>query len=64
MPKKTGKIDRYGPLRIFLIRRLKTYIKIENSQIYLFNLQVTKDGETQGLTTNGIGWIIRETAVK
>jgi site-specific recombinase XerD len=64
IPKKKGKIDRYVPLSMFLIRGLKTYIKTENPQIYLFNSQVTKDGKAQGLTTNGIGWIIKENRSK
>ncbi|MGV8814921.1 MAG: tyrosine-type recombinase/integrase [Gelidibacter sp.] len=64
VPKKKGKIDRYVPLSKYLSRGLKTYIKTENPQLYLFNSQVTKDGESRGLTTNGIGWIIKENRSK
>ena len=64
VPKKKGKIDRYVPLSKYLARGLRTYIKTENPQIYLFNSQVTKDGESRGMTTNGIGWIIKENRSK
>ncbi len=64
IPKKKGKIDRYVPLSKFLIRGLNTYIKTENPQIYLFNSQVTKQGKPQGLTTNGIRWVIKESRSK
>ena len=64
VPKKKGKIDRYVPLSNYLSRGLKTYIETENPQHYLFNSQVTKDGESRGLTTNGIGWIIKENRSK
>lgn len=64
VPKKKGKIDRYVPLSKFLVRGLNKYIKTENPQIYLFNSQVTKDGVAQGLTTNGIRWIIKENRSK
>ncbi|MGC1632146.1 MAG: tyrosine-type recombinase/integrase [Gelidibacter sp.] len=64
VPKKKGKIDRYVPLSRYLARGLKTYIKTENPLIYLFNSQVTKDGESRGLTTNGIRWIIKENRSK
>ncbi|WP_240338115.1 tyrosine-type recombinase/integrase [Gelidibacter japonicus] len=64
VPKKKGKIDRYVPLSRYLARGLKEYIKTENPQCYLFNSQVTKDGEPRGLTTNGIRWIIKENRSK
>ncbi len=49
IPKKKGKIDRYVPLSKYLARGLKKYIRTENPQIYLFNSQVTKDGEARGV---------------
>lgn len=64
IPKKKGKVDRYVPLSKHLVRGLRTYIKTENPQVYLFNSQVTKDGGPRGLTTNGIRWIIKENRSK
>jgi integrase/recombinase XerD len=64
IPKKKGKTDRYVPLSPHLIRGLKKYITTENPQVYLFNSQVSKDGEARGLTTNGIRWIIKENRSK
>ena len=64
IPKKKGKIDRYVPLSRYLVRGLKKYIRTENPQTYLFNSQVTKDGESLGLTTNGIRWVIKENRSK
>lgn len=64
VPKKKGKVDRYVPLSKHLIRGLKKYISTENPQEYLFNSQVTKEGEARGLTTNGIRWVIKENRSK
>jgi site-specific recombinase XerD len=64
IPKKKGKVDRYLPLSQYLVRGLKKYIETENPHLYLFNSQVTKDGNPRGLTTNGIGWIIKENRAK
>jgi site-specific recombinase XerD len=64
IPKKKGKVDRYVPLSKHLIRGLKKYIETENPQHYLFNSQVTKDGQARGLTTNGIRWVIKENRSK
>nr|WP_255473258.1 tyrosine-type recombinase/integrase [Formosa sp. L2A11] len=36
----------------------------ENPQGHLFNSQVSKSGESLGLTTNGIRWIIKENRSK
>jgi site-specific recombinase XerD len=47
-----------------LTRGLKKYIKTENPQVYLFNSQVSKDGEARGLTTNGVRWVIKENRSK
>ena len=64
IPKKKGKVDRYLPLSQYLIRGLKKYIETENPHLYLFNSQVTNEGKPRGLTTNGIGWIIKENRSK
>ena len=64
IPKKKGKVDRYVPLSEHLIRGLKKYIETENPHTFLFNSQKTQDGRPLGLTTNGIGWIIKENRSK
>ena len=64
IPKKKGKVDRYVPLSGHLVRGLKKYIETENPHLYLFNSQVTENGNPRGLTTNGIGWIIKENRSK
>jgi site-specific recombinase XerD len=64
IPKKKGKVDRYLPLSQYLVRGLKKYIETENPHLYLFNSQVTNEGKPRGLTTNGIGWIIKENRSK
>lgn len=58
--KQKGKIDRYVPLSLHLIRGLKKYFKTEKPVKYVFNSQVTKDGRAQPLTTRGIQWVIKE----
>jgi len=64
IPKKKGKVDRYVPLSKHLVRGLKEYLATENPQQYLFNSQKTKDGSPRGLTTNAIGWIVKENRSK
>ncbi len=64
VPKKKGKVDRYVPLSGHLVRGLKKYIETENPHLYLFNSQVTNDGNPRSLTTNGIRWIIKENRAK
>ena len=64
VPKKKGKVDRYVPLSQHLVRGLKKYIETENPHLYLFNSQVTKNGNPRSLTTNGIRWIIKENRSK
>lgn len=58
--KQKGKVDRYVPLSPHLARGLKTYFKTENPVKYVFNGQLTKDGEMGPLTTRGIQWVIKE----
>lgn len=58
--KQKGKVDRYVPLSDHLIRGLQKYYSTENPVKYVFNSQVTKQGLVQGLTTGGIGWILKE----
>ncbi len=62
--KQKGNYDRYVPLSKHLKRGLQQYIQTENPIHYLFNSQVTKDGEPQGLTNRAIQWIIKENRSK
>jgi site-specific recombinase XerD len=59
-----GKRDRIVPLSDHLARGLKQYIETEFPEVFLFNSQVTKDGVRQGMTTNGVGWIVKESRSK
>jgi len=58
--KQKGKFDRFVPLSDHLARGLKLYLKTENPEVFLFNSQITKNGFRQGMTTNGVGWIVKE----
>lgn len=58
--KQKGKVDRYVPLGPHLARGLRTYFSTENPVKYVFNSQLTKDGEVGPLTTRGIQWVIKE----
>jgi len=62
--KQKGNYDRYLPLSMHLARGLKKYISTENPVEYLFNSQVTKDGEPQGITVRAIQWVIKENRSK
>jgi integrase/recombinase XerD len=62
--KQKGKIDRYVPLSLHLIRGLKKYFQSENPIKHVFNSQVTKNGIAQPLSTRGIQWIIKESRSK
>lgn len=63
--KQKGHYDRYVPLNDLLARGLKKYLDTEHPIEYLFNSQVTKNGDTpRGLTTNGIRWVIKESRSK
>jgi integrase len=63
--KQKGHYDRYVPLSDMLAKRLQKYLSTEHPVTYLFNSQVTKNGDTpRGMTTNGIRWIIKESRGK
>ncbi len=59
-----GNRDRYVPLSKHLARGLKKYINTEHPVKYLFNSQVTKDGEIQGITASAVQWAIKENRTK
>lgn len=59
-----GNTDRYVPLSKHLARGLIKYINTEHPVKYLFNSQVTKDGEIQGITVRAIQWVIKENRTK
>ena len=59
-----GNRDRYVPLSEHLSRGLKKYINTEHPVKYLFNSQVTKDGNIQGITVRAIQWAIKENRTK
>lgn len=62
--KQKGNYDRYVPLSDHLQRGLKEYLDTENPISYLFNSQLTKKGHPQGITTSGVGWVIKENRSK
>ena len=62
--KQKGRFDRYVPLSDHLARGLKKYIKTDNPEVYLFNSQTTIEGVLQGMTTSGVGWIVKENRTK
>jgi integrase len=63
--KQKGHYDRYVPLSDMLAKGLQKYLSTEHPVTYLFNSQVTKNGDTpRGMTTNGIRWIIKESRGK
>ena len=59
-----GKNDRIVPLSDLLQRGLKNYISTEYPEHFLFNSQVVKNGKKQGMTTNGVAWIVKESRTK
>ncbi|MDD7888326.1 tyrosine-type recombinase/integrase [Flavivirga sp. 57AJ16] len=62
--KKKGSRDRYLPLSAHLIRGLKRYLETEHPITYLFNSQVTKQGEPLPITVRAIQWVIKENRSK
>jgi len=62
--KQKGKLDRYVPLSEHLVRGLKKYISTETPHLYLFNSQVTDEGEPRPITTTGVQWVIKENRSK
>ena len=62
--KKKGNYDRYVPLSDILIRGLKKYFKTENPVRWVFNSQVTKQGEPVAITQRGVQWAVGEAKSK
>lgn len=62
--KQKGNRDRIVPLSKHLKRGLEKYIKTEHPEVWLFNSQVTKDGQLQGITASGIRWVVKENRSK
>ena len=62
--KQKGKKDRYVPLSKHIARGLEKYIATEHPEEWLFNSQVPKEGKARGMTTSGIGWIVKENRTK
>ena len=61
---KKGKHDRVVPLSDLLQSGLKSYISSEKPEHFLFNSQILKNGKKQGMTTNGVGWVVKENRTK
>ena len=62
--KQKGNYDRYVPLSDLLIRGLKKYFATENPYRWVFNSQVTKDGQVKQYTQSGVRWAIKEARSK
>lgn len=62
--KQKGNFDRYVPLSKHIIKGLKQYIETESPVVFLFNSQVTYDGNPRGLTKSTIQWIFKENRSK
>jgi len=63
--KQKGNYDRYVPLSDLLAKGIKKYLNTEHPLEFLFNSQVTaKNGKPRGMTTNGVGWVIKESRGK
>lgn len=62
--KQKGNYDRYLPLSNLLIRGLKEYIATESPVEYLFNSQVTNNGNPRGISRSTIQWVIKESRSK
>ena len=58
--KQKGKIDRYVPLSVHLIRGLQKYFRTENPIKHVFNSQKTTDGLPGPITTRALQWVIKE----
>lgn len=62
--KGKGNRDRYVPLSPILKRGLQTYLRTENPQKWLFNSQVTQQGQAMAYTARGVQWVIKEAKSK
>ena len=57
---KKGTFDRYLPLGDNLSRGLAQYINTCNPSTFLFNSQVSQDGNPKPITARAIQWLIKE----
>lgn len=62
--KQKGRKDRYVPLSNHLKRGLKKYLSTEHPKEWLFNSQVSKEGQPRGITVRAIQWVIKENRSK
>ena len=62
--KQKGNRDRYVPLCDMLIRGLKSYLDTENPYHWVFNSQVTDQGNPLQFTQRGVQWCIKEAKSK
>jgi len=62
--KKKGNRDRYVPLSPILKRGLRKYFRTEHPQKWVFNSQITKNGEALAYTTRGVQWAVKEARSK
>ncbi|MCD6105730.1 MAG: tyrosine-type recombinase/integrase [Thermosipho sp. (in: Bacteria)] len=62
--KQKGNYDRYVPLSDHLARGLKKYFSTEHPYLWVFNSQVTKDGQVKSYTQSGVRWAIKEAKSK
>lgn len=62
--KQKGNYDRYVPLSDLLARGLKKYFATEHPYRWVFNSQVTKEGQVKKYTQSGVRWAIKEAKSK
>ena len=58
--KQKGRFDRYVPLSDILAKGLKKYFETEHPYRWVFNSQVTKEGEVLQLTQRGVQYAVKE----
>jgi len=58
--KQKGNYDRYMPLSDLLAKGLTQYFTTEHPFRWVFNSQVTKEGEALQLSQSGVRWAIKE----
>jgi site-specific recombinase XerD len=62
--KQKGSYDRYVPLSDLLASGLKKYFTSEHPFKWVFNSQVSKDGNVLKLSQSGVRWSIKEAKTK
>jgi site-specific recombinase XerD len=62
--KQKGSYDRYVPLSDLLASGLKKYFTSEHPFKWVFNSQVSKDGNVLKLSQSGVRWAIKEAKTK